>query len=152
MSEKYWREEDKKALHAARSYGELFEVARCVMERMPRPRGQMCGPISTGGAGSIEANLKRFEIAYEHALKHGVEIFDQTPFERHIHRIQENSDEANTYSMGILEEFYLPIFENRLVDKLFFLPDWQTSRGASWEHEQVKRLGLEIVYLPEDMF
>jgi hypothetical protein len=73
------------------------------------------------------------------------------PFERSMLRIKREL-EKNVYSMKLLEDFYLPIFQNKLVDTLFFLPDWQTSRGATWEHEQGKNNGIEVVYLPEDLF
>lgn len=152
MSEKYYTEEDRYALAKAASYKELFTIAESILRRMPRPRGQMCGPISTGGTGSREKNIKRFDVALEHILKQDIEVFNQMPFEEHIHRIQENSDEKAVYATGILEDFYLPIFENNLVDTLYFLPDWKTSYGANWEHDQATRLGIEIVYLPEDLF
>lgn len=152
MFEKYWTQEDRDALDLAGSYGDLFAIAERILHRIPRPRGQMCGPITTGGAGSVEANLKRFEIAFEHAMEQGIEIFDQLPFELSMQRIKAIVEPSSEYPVRLLSEFYGPIFENKLVDTLFFLPDWQTSRGASWEHEQATRVGLEVVYLPENLF
>ncbi|QQR82705.1 DUF4406 domain-containing protein [Candidatus Campbellbacteria bacterium] len=152
MSKEYWTQEDKDALETAQSYGELFTIAKRILDRMPRPRGQMCGPISTGGAGSVEANLKRFDVALEHILQNDVEVFNQMPFEVPMQRIKKELEPNVSYSMRLLEEFYSPIFENKLVDTLYFLPDWKTSRGANWEHDQAQRLGIEIIYLPEDLF
>lgn len=146
---KYWTEDDYKAVEKAQTYAELFSIAKKILERMPHPRAQLCGPISTGGAGSIEKNLWRFDIAIDRLQKEGVEVFSQMPLEEGIRRIREKEGET-IYPMSLLEDLYLPIFENKLVDKVYFLPDWQSSKGASWEHEQTKRLGIEIIYLDID--
>ena len=62
MSE-YWHEHDREEVARARTYGELVPVALRILARMPQPVGELCGPISTGGAGSVEANLARFDTA-----------------------------------------------------------------------------------------
>ncbi len=129
------------------TYKDLFGVAEGVLGKMPPPVGQVCGPISTGGAGSVEKNLKRFAEAIADLRKKGIEIFDQIPFEAPMRRIM-SSRELAGYDHALLNDFYLPIFESRLVHKFYFLPDWKSSFGARWEHEQGLRLGIDIEYLP----
>jgi len=63
-----------------------------------------------------------------------------------MHRIK-SQREYDNYDELLLTDFYLPIFESRLVHKLYFLPDWESSTGASWEHKQAIRIGLEIEYI-----
>ena len=148
MSSNYWTEEDRWGLEMAKNYRDLNKIALRVLKRMPETRGELCGPITSGGAGSVEANLKRFDRAIKKLIADGTEIFSQMPFEAIIQDMRErmNITEYDTY---ILDEFYLPIFESGLIRRMYFLPDWETSIGAQWEHEQAKRLGLEIVYLGE---
>ncbi len=133
-------------LDKASSHKDLFKIAEDILRRMPSPIGQVCGPISTGGAGSIEKNLKRFEIAIADLQNKGLNIFDQMPFENPMHRIISQKSDGK-YDNSILNDFYLPIFESGMVKKLYFLPDWESSTGARWEHEQAKRLGLDVEYL-----
>jgi len=148
MSYTYWIDRDFEAVKTAATYTDLFAVAEQILHRMPRPRAQVCGPITTGGAGSVEANLRRFDRAVTLLEKEGVGVFDQVPFEATMQRLK-TLLEGEKYSMKLLEDFYLPIFEKHLVDRLYFLPDWQSSTGARWEHQQASRLGLEIMYLVE---
>ena len=146
MSLKYWDPEHHDGLSRAETYRDLFVIAECVLRKMPPPIGQVCGPISTGGAGSVEKNLKRFEEAIASLQQRGIEIFDQVPFEVPMQRIK-SQREFNNYDDLLLTDFYLPIFESKLVHKLYFLPDWQSSVGARWEHDQAQRLGLAIEYM-----
>lgn len=146
MSLKYWSQEHFDGLEEALSYKDLFAIAEKVLQKMPSPVGQVCGPISTGGAGSVEKNLKRFEQAIADLQSQGVEIFDQVSFEIPIQRIKSLREYGN-YDDLLLYDFYLPIFESRLVHKLYFLPDWKSSVGARWEHKQALRSGLDIGYL-----
>jgi len=146
MKYTYWEKEDFEKLETAPTYADLFLIAKDVLERMPQPVGQVCGPISTGGAGSVEKNLKRFDDTIADLQQQGMEIFNQVPFEIPIQRFNSLRG-SNTYDDRLLNDFYLPIFESRLVQKLYFLSDWESSVGAKWEHEQALRLGLEIEYI-----
>jgi len=142
----HWTKEYLTRMDKAVTYSDLYNVAVAVLERMPRPRVQMCSPISTGGAGSVEENLKRFEAAIEKLLKEKIVVFDQLPFEMSIRKIRQ-LNKKREYDTDLLKDFYLPIFESKLVDALYFLPDWESSTGARWEHEQAQRLGFEVIYL-----
>lgn len=114
---------------------------------MPKPIGEVCGPITSGGRGSIEKNLAVFSAAIKKLISHGKNIFNQMIFEDNLKKIWEGGNRDND---TLLQDFYLPIFESGFIKTLYFLPDWQTSYGARWEHAQGKRLGIEIVYLPDD--
>lgn len=142
----HWRDHHFAALNGVQTFSEMKEIALDILRSMPHPVSQVCGPISTGGAGSIEKNLKRFEAAIRFLEAAGLNVFDQMPFEAPMQRVKTLSVYAD-YPTGILEEFYLPIFESGFVKKLHFLPDWQTSFGARWEHDQAHRLGIKIEYL-----
>ncbi len=142
----HWNEQDKEALENARTYTELFAVAKGVIERMREPVGQVCGPISTGGSGDMAENIARLSDAILVLEKRGVEIFNQVPFQLRMKKIRDAKGEHG-YDQSLLEEFYLPIFEAGLVQQLYFLPDWETSVGSRWEHEQGARLGMKITHL-----
>lgn len=75
----------------------------------------------------------------------GVNVFDQTVFEESLWRILKTP-----YAKGkdhLLGTFYLPLFESGLIVTLDFLPNWESSYGAVWEHNKAQQLGLQIIYL-----
>lgn len=143
--EPYWEEEDVEQLAHARTFEDLRQIATRVLRRMPQPIAQVCGPISTGSTGTIGENLERLHGAIEKLKANGVSVFNQVPFEMPMQRIKSYRPDAG--NVTLLNEFYLPLFKSRFVDTLYFLPGWESSQGASWEHEQALRLGLDIVYL-----
>ena len=57
---KFWTEEDASELSRAKTFEVMAVVALRVIARMPQPVGQVCGPITTGGTGSLEKNLEIF--------------------------------------------------------------------------------------------
>lgn len=144
QTKKYWTDEDIKAVEEAKDFKDLYAIANRIFSRMEGEIGQVCGPIATGGAGSIEANLEIFNNEILKLQNQGKIIFDQMPFEWPMQDLKKRvADGANT----ILEDFYLPIFESGKVKTLYFIKGWETSYGANWEHNQAKRLGIDIVYL-----
>lgn len=142
----YWEEKDLLELEQAESVGAMLAIAFRVLKRMPQPIGQVCGPISTGGRGSLLENLIAFNETIVELQAQGAIIFDQMPFEEPIQRVKAGLP-LDRYPTILLDEFYLPIFETGMVKKVYFMPDWESSYGARWEHEQAQRLGIEIVYL-----
>ena len=146
MSRKYWTKSNFEQLTTAKSHKEMFYIAEDVLSRMPRHRVQVCGPISTGGAGSIEANIKIFARVIDAFTKQGLVVFDQTLFENAMYKIRMKNSPDN-YDHDILNDFYSPIFENKLIDEVHFLPDWHTSVGASWEHEIASKHRMKIIYI-----
>ncbi len=142
----YWEEKDLLNLEQAETVEQMFAVGFRVLKRMPQPVGQVCGPISTGGRGSILENLIAFNETIVLLQSEGKHIFDQMPFEEPMQRVK-NAFPPNVYATTLLTDFYLPLFESGFIKKLYFLPDWQSSTGARWEYEQAQRLGLEVEFL-----
>jgi len=71
-------------------------------------------------------------------------VFDQMPFEDAIQVLKEKLGLEKLVE-DLQNKFYLPIFKS--VSVLYFIPGWETSTGAIWEHEKDKELGIKIVYL-----
>lgn len=144
----------KKHLHKiseCKDYEEMVTVALEIQQDMPKPLAQVCGPVSTGGKGSIEKNLQILENAMYKLILQGINIFDQASFEEPMQKIRQESDETlNESNLELLEKFYKPLFESGLITIFYFLSDWQSSYGATWERKQTERLGIEIIDLPED--
>lgn len=145
---KYWTVSDIQALDEARNHKDLLDIALRVIDRMPQPIVQICGPISTGGKGSIEENIAEFEKAISYFINMGENVFDQMPFQDAMVRLKKQVIDG--YDERILFEFYQPIFESGLIKNLRFLPDYKSSIGAQWEEEQGKRLNIDIVYLKQN--
>lgn len=145
ITKKYWKDEDWIDLKGAESIKDLYKIASKILQRMPKPIIQVCGPISTGGKGSIPDNLEVFNRKIKDLQDRGLIVFDQMPFEEPMHKmIMVNSERE--YFEDILTDFYLPLFESGNIKELHFLSGWKSSRGAMWEHEQAKRLKIKIIY------
>lgn len=143
--EKIFNLSDYDKIKEAKTFEDLLRIAINVLQRFPSTAAMVCGPITTGGYGNIDKNLSLFKETIKRLQNEDFLIFSQMPFERKMQEIKETS-----YCKGglhLLESFYLPIFESEFVDTLIFLPNWESSLGAKWEHEQAVRLGLKIVYL-----
>lgn len=145
-TKEYWKEKDWSDLEKAENVSDLYIIAERIIYRMDKPFIQICGPIATGGLGSIKANLNIFNKTIIQLQEKGLNIFDQMPFERPMQKLKEKLA-PNEYLESILTDFYMPIFKSGRVSSLFFLQNWESSRGAKWEHEKAKELGLKIVYL-----
>lgn len=152
ISKYYWTQDIIDNLEQAQSYREMFELVAPVLERAPEGLVQVCGPFSTGGLGSIEKNMQRMGDTVRVLNELGYPLFNQVPLEVPMQKIKEKREEmlGGAYDTDILDHFYLPLFESGAIKKLFFMHGWESSHGSKWEHDQGERLGLEIVYLPED--
>lgn len=149
MNEKtkeFWRDDNFKSLEDASSIKEVFEIAKSILGRMPESSAQVCGPISNGGKGSIEENLAYLNQVIGKLQEEGFCIFDQMPFEQTFHRIVRNENHNQKYE-NILNDFYEPLFKSGRIKRLYFVPGWESSRGAIWEHEKAKELGIEVGFL-----
>lgn len=145
-----WIDEELASLKAINSFHDMVPIGVRVLRRI-RQHGekvvQICGPMSTGGKGTLAANMTHFKRAVAHARLKGVLVFDQTPFEDPIIRLSASAPREG-YCHDILHIFYRSLFESRLITTLSFLPDWQSSVGAKWEYEEALRLGIEIEDYP----
>lgn len=131
-------------INQAQSYTAMAQIALEILRSVEGPVAELCGPISTGGLGSVEGNLSRFDQKIRELMESGINVFNQTPFETPMQKLKEK---PGFQPLDLLEGFYLPLLESGKIAKMYFLPDWQSSFGARWEHDQAKRLGIEIVYL-----
>ena len=135
----------------AGSFAELAEIGIEHVRRMGNNVEVVCGPISTGGLGSSEKNFEVFVGAIRAFKTMGHNLFDQSPFEFGLGKLRqkweaEHPDDTG-YCMPILTEFYGPVFETGLIRTAWFIPGWQSSFGASWEHDKMIRQEIEIRYL-----
>lgn len=142
----YWTDTDFADLENAQSAKDMFLITERILSRMPRPIVQVCGPIATGGLGSLEANLSAFNEEIQKLQARGLHVFDQMPFEMPMQKLKKDL-KPGEYAYSILDDFYLPIFKSGNISTFYFMPNWQTSKGAQWEHNLAKDLGVEIKYL-----
>jgi len=154
----YWTDYDySRALLEARSFVELAAIALRVIGRMPKPIGQVCGPISTGGHGSVEKNLAIFNATIDRLVMNcrlitngkTVAVFDQIPFEEYLFRLVNQGRETRD-NYALLEKFYYPIFTSGHISHLYFIHGWESSHGSVWEHKLGRELEMKISYLPRD--
>jgi len=145
----YFTKDDHSEIAAACTYEALRDIALRILHRMPPGVSMVCGPISTGGLGSIEKNLIRFGRAIELLAGCNVNVFTQIPFEDALKRTR---GDGLPYKNGLalLETFYYPIFSSGRVARLCFLPDWQSSFGTQWEHGCAEELNLTRAYFQEN--
>jgi hypothetical protein len=152
-------------IDTAKTYKELSLVAIDCVQRMQNfmhwnqhfpdaaKLGIVCGPISTGGKGSIVANIAHFELAVQSmTIASDGGFFSQIPFEEAIWRIKAADEAAVGKTMAnkiLLLEFYLPLFRSGWIQEMHFLPDWASSDGATWERHIGFLLGFDIYDLDE---
>ncbi len=147
ITKQYWTKEDWENLEKVESVGDLYIIAQSIISRMPKPFVQVCGPIATGGLGSIEANLNAFNETIKKLQNEGLTVFDQMPFEEPMQKLKTKIASKGEYLSDILTGFYYPIFKSGMISAFYFMPNWRTSFGAKCEHEKAKELGIKIVYL-----
>ncbi len=142
--EQYFTEDDYAAMDRAKTFGELVVIAKAVLMRIPKPVVMVCGPMTSGGTKNIELNFKIFAVYINFLRENGFNVFTQLPFEKAMWRIMETPE----YRDGdqLLEEFYGEIFKSGLIEELHFIPNWETSHGATWEHKKAEELGIKIIY------
>lgn len=133
-------------MEKAKTFEDLVPIAMRVIARIGPPMEIVCGPISSGGTKSLQGNLEILKSHIELLEYRGIKIFNQWPFEEAFWRIIGDK----TYFKGgshLLDAFYLPIFKSGFITTLNFVPNWESSFGAQWEHRQALKLNLDIVYL-----
>lgn len=145
MSQHLMTEVHFSQIETAPDHHALLAVATDILALLDDPVGMVCGPISTGGLGCIEANKQRFTDAIFHLQGLGHIIFNQMPFESGLARL--NTHTAFSYDLRILELFYRPIFESGRIKTKFFIPGWESSTGARWERRLAEELNIRIVDL-----
>ena len=84
----YFTTKDHADLALAATFPELLGIALSLLHRMPEGASMVCGPISTGGRGSINANLEVFRLAIDTLAARGENVFSQMLFEDAMQRIK----------------------------------------------------------------
>lgn len=157
---------DKKSLKGCKTYVSIRKIAeknlRKVYEKYTLGKNkpailQICGPISTGGAGNVKDNLALFEKAVRKINKLGYYVFNQIPYEDAMgcvkkakEKIRKKSGGKKAYDNHLLEDFYRPIMESGMIAVVVFLPGWQSSTGAKWEYDVAKKQKLVRLELRKD--
>ena len=144
----HWRDVDHERLVQVQTFEEMFDIALPMLERISKPAVQVCGPISTGGVGTIEGNVRILEEAMRRVHEKGISVFNQLPFERSMSRLAVPWDERREYCEPILEVFYRRVFASGHLSGTMFLPNWETSYGARWERRFAPTHGIEVVDIP----
>lgn len=144
----YWNHDFLHATNQAAKFEDLSDIAVQILRTMPQPTGWVCGPISNGGRGSFNENIKVFRDTIRELNADNKNTFDQTAFEHKLLAIGSYEPLHNKgIKLDLLNGFYRPTFESGLVHNLYFIPGWESSDGARWEHAQAERLNLNIEYL-----
>lgn len=144
---------DQKKLDSAQTFEELADIGLSMLKQISlsgKPIVQICGPISTGGFGNHKKNLAYLEKAIEVANKKGLQVFDQTPFDDAMAKLSEKYAKTEGYTLPILETFYKKIFKSGLITKVIFLPDWQSSKGATWERNVASQFHMKVEDYPKE--
>ena len=114
---------------------QLLELSTIAIDKLRQLRGpvvQICGPISTGGFGNVEDNIRCISTVINACTENGISVFDQIKYEPTLDKILGLSTENDHY---ILDYFYKPILSSNIISALIFLPLWSTSTGSRWERD-----------------
>lgn len=143
--EYYWKKDDFEKLKSANLMPEFFAIAMNILNHMPDPVSLVCGPISTGGKGSIPKNLEVFKEYIVNLQKGGRTVFNQLPFEEKFGELASRS--TLKYFTPILDDFFLPLFKSGKIKEMCFMPGWESSTGARWENDMSDKLGIKKTLL-----
>lgn len=147
-----------RACSKAPSFSELVLIAQAELEKFEGPIEIVCGPITSGGVGSRVENLAIFNAAILKLRLEGRPIFSQMPYEDALDRLGKaflrNADrQALEYDIHpILTEFYEPLFACGRINFAWFLSNWHTSKGASWERKVLPLYGIGFADLSQEWF
>ncbi|HEY4479014.1 MAG TPA: hypothetical protein VI981_01490 [Candidatus Paceibacterota bacterium] len=128
------------------SMNELRDIALSVLERLQPPVAQVCGPITTGGRGTVVENMRFFSFAVKQLHESGIVVFDQMIFQTGMLKLRKVG--SSEYSQDILDVFYRGLFSSGHIRRLYFLPDWRSSIGATWERVEATRHQIEVLDYP----
>ena len=149
----HWTRVDRMMLRRAGTFRDMSDLALNIMHRMPESIEMVSGPISTGGVGNIPGNRKVFERAIELLVgENRLNIFSQMPFEDKMvefYLAWHATHPKEKYCTPILTDFYERIFSTGKVKIIHFIHGWESSYGASWEHENCDRWKIRRFYLSE---
>jgi hypothetical protein len=144
----------KAACAQTQSLHELSVIALGELKKFKHDIHLVCGPITTGGRGSIEENLRVFDAVVTWLLEAGLPIFSQLPYEDQIFTLRqrwqaEDTARVGQYHEAILHNFYAPLIQSGRINRPWFIKGWQSSTGATWERQQFTDLKVKIVDLSE---
>lgn len=145
----FWTERDLVRINEATQLSQVLEVCLTVIGRIPIPVAMVSGPITTGGFGSLEKNLKVFGAVIDELTKRGHHVFSQMPAEGFMVQLWRNwqVDGQESYCWPLLDNFYRPLFRSRKIHTMFFIPGWDQSVGASWEYDECGKVGIQRIKL-----
>jgi hypothetical protein len=148
----HWTDEELKALDGLGCFPTARQYAIGIIARLRKEHGevvQICGPMTTGGLGSLERNMDRFGHAIAQARINGRRVFNQMPFQSVIIRITNHHD-GGKYRYDILTDFYEWLFRSGHLTHALFLPGWEDSVGARIERGYAKQYGVCIEECPPE--
>jgi len=129
----------------ADSFHELSQIALKDLRKIGKA-SMVCGPITTGGQGSVEENVRVFGLIITHLKQKGVTVFEQLPYEPALWVLKDQWEKEGNegYCMPLLTDFYGPVFKSGMIIDSYFLPDWESSFGAKWERNELTQLGIAV--------
>lgn len=150
----HWDAFDLCDRNRARTFSDLAKVAVGMLSRLP-PEARLhmvSGPISTGGRGSLQENRRVLGAIIEGLHRQGLPVYSQMPYEDKLVEfaaIWRRRPGNSGYCWPILHEFYEHVFSSGRISTLHFIPGYETSTGAKWEHDECDRWGIQRVYLSQ---
>lgn len=140
-----------RAIYQAQTIAQLVQAARIILAQMDEPQ-IVIGPMTTGGKGNLDDNLRYHDAAVTIGQHYGWPIFHQGLFRESLARIIPGFQEAQQTDLGriatrreIVTGFFRPLFEEEAISQLLCLPDWQSSVGATMEVRLAYGLGRPLV-------
>ena len=134
----------------------LTEMAQKAKRSIPRKElAMILGPMKTGGKGSFDANIKRYDFAVQEIERENLTlIFNQAHkvFQAAIEKIfDDKKNFPNGYEATTLINGYnKPLLESGLIDKIYLLPNRTDSLGTKLEFEIVLKEQIPTEEITEE--
>src|SRR3712207_5793403 len=114
MYHDHWTAADRASCDRCGSLRELADVAIGMLQRLQaqypgKVIHQLCGPMTTGGLGSLDLNMLVFQRAIDVARQNGLVVFNQLPFQKAMMRLVDCSGRIG-YPHALIDDFYYHVF------------------------------------------
>lgn len=146
---KHWTSIDTQLLNRAESFDDCRKIARRILDCYETPAHIVCGmisPLPGQQPEQREANLRTMQRVNEDLILKGRPIFSylmfQDTFSRLIAEWKVGKD-PQEYCWPLIMNFHAPLYWSGKIERAYFLPGSNQSRGSRWEKQMFPYFGID---------
>ncbi len=115
------------------------------IKTIPPPVVRVSGPLTSDGPARYQYHAGRLLAAEQILRSRGISVWSFCDVEKEIY------EQGYAYD-NIMRYFHKPILASGLIKEVYFLPQWERSRGATKEREIAIANGIPVTAFLEEWF